>query len=119
MYRAPHKDTLSPDVSTPPRPLVSVIIAYYQQEGFIADELQQVIPSAVNGEKNALTSKGTIQPQTINIVPVVAVLTKAVQEQQQIIEQQKSDIETQKNDIDTLKTQVAELTKTVNTLMNK
>jgi trimeric autotransporter adhesin len=59
-----------------------------EQEGFIADELQQVIPSAVNGEKNALTSKGTIQPQTINIVPVVAVLTKAVQEQQAMIETQ-------------------------------
>jgi hypothetical protein len=35
-----------------------------------------------------------------------------MQEQQQIIVQQK-------NDIETLKTQVAELTKAVNTLMNK
>src|SRR5262249_55568553 len=35
-------------------------------EGFIADELQQVIPSAVNGEKDALTKDGQIQPQTLN-----------------------------------------------------
>ena len=50
------------------------------QEGFIADELQQVIPSAVNGKKDALTSDGTIQPQTVNALPVVSVLTKALQE---------------------------------------
>ena len=55
-------------------------------EGFIADELQQIIPSAVNGKKDALTSEGTIQPQTLNMPPVVSVLTKAIQEQQAIIE---------------------------------
>jgi Chaperone of endosialidase len=54
-------------------------------EGFIADELQDVIPSAVNGDKNALTKEGKIQPQTINMAPIVSVLTKAIQEQQQII----------------------------------
>lgn len=57
------------------------------QEGFIADELQEVIPSAVNGEKDALTTEGTIQPQTLNMAPIVSVLTKAVQEQQVLIEQ--------------------------------
>ena len=55
-------------------------------EGFIADELQEVIPSAVNGDKNALTTEGIIQPQTINTNPIVSVLTKAIQEQQIIIE---------------------------------
>jgi Chaperone of endosialidase len=73
------------------------------QEGFIADELQQVIPSAVNGEKNALTTKGTIQPQTINVIPVVAVLTKAMQEQQAIIDLQNKKITTMQADIDMLK----------------
>ena len=58
-------------------------------EGFIADELQEVIPSAVNGDKNSVTSEGTIQPQTINTAPIVSVLTKAIQEQQQIIEELK------------------------------
>ncbi len=56
-------------------------------EGFIADELQQVIPSAVNGEKDALTAKGTIQPQTLNMAPIVSVLTKAIQEQQAVIDE--------------------------------
>lgn len=58
-----------------------------QVEGFIADELQEVIPSAVNGEKDALTDSGTIQPQTLNMAPIVSVLTKALQEQQQIIDE--------------------------------
>ncbi|MEZ5083998.1 MAG: tail fiber domain-containing protein [Bacteroidales bacterium] len=55
-------------------------------EGFIADELQQVIPSAVNGEKDALTAEGDIQPQTLNYAPILSVLTKAIQEQQTLIE---------------------------------
>lgn len=64
------------------------------EEGFIADELQQVIPSAVNGEKDALTSKGTIQPQNVNLMPVVAVLTKAVQDQQKEIDELKAMVKT-------------------------
>ena len=64
-----------------------------EQEGFIADELQQVIPSAVNGEKDALTSAGTIQPQTLNVGPIVSVLTKAVQEQQKQIESLSKEVE--------------------------
>jgi|GEM_PF-6100811 len=62
-------------------------------EGFIADELQEVIPSAINGEKDALTSDGTIQPQTVNVLPIVSVLTKAIQEQQEIISDLKSELE--------------------------
>ncbi|HLP19908.1 MAG TPA: tail fiber domain-containing protein, partial [Chitinophagales bacterium] len=66
-----------------------------QQEGFIADELQQVIPSAVNGDKDGLTREGKLQPQTLNIMPVVSVLTKAMQEQQAEIEAQKKLIDAQ------------------------
>ena len=70
-----------------------------QQEGFIADELQQVIPSAVNGKKDAVTADGGIQPQTLNITPVVSVLAKAVQEQQTEIETQKKLINAQNDRI--------------------
>ncbi|PKP47584.1 MAG: hypothetical protein CVT95_05490 [Bacteroidetes bacterium HGW-Bacteroidetes-12] len=68
-------------------------------EGFIADELQQIIPSAVRGEKNALTSEGTIQPQSIELFPIVSLLTKAIQEQQVLIEQQAKEIEYLKSKI--------------------
>lgn len=48
--------------------------------GLIAHEVQEVIPSAINGEKDAMTEKGTIQPQTLNLVDLLAVLIAAVQD---------------------------------------
>jgi cellulose synthase/poly-beta-1,6-N-acetylglucosamine synthase-like glycosyltransferase len=42
MHRAPLSDTLSAGASQPPCPLVSVIIAYYKQEGFIAETVRSV-----------------------------------------------------------------------------
>lgn len=62
------------------------------KEGFIADELQSVIPSAVNGANSAVAGNGQIQPQTVNVLPVVAVLTKAVQEQQAQIQTRDTEI---------------------------
>ena len=53
---------------------------HIKYEGFIAHELQAIIPSAVSGEKDALTETGSIQPQTVNALPIVAILTKAIQE---------------------------------------
>ena len=50
------------------------------EEGFLAHELQAIIPSAVTGDKDALTEDGTIQPQSLNWSPVVSVLVKAIQE---------------------------------------
>ena len=50
------------------------------QEGFIAHEVQQVIASAVNGEKDAINADGEIQPQNLNWMPIVSVLTAAIQE---------------------------------------
>jgi len=84
-----------------------------QQEGFIADELQAVIPSAVNGAKDGMTEDGKIQPQTVNVMPVVSVLTKAMQEQQAIIAEQQALIEAMRtengalrSDVNLLKTSV-------------
>jgi hypothetical protein len=48
--------------------------------GFIADQLKAVVPDAVSGEKDAKNPDGSDAYQTINILPVIAVLTKAVQE---------------------------------------
>lgn len=57
-----------------------------ERAGFIADEVQDVIPSGVFGERNAMTSKGTIQPQSLNLAPIVAELTSALQEAMRRIE---------------------------------
>lgn len=51
-----------------------------EREGFIAHELAEVIPSAVEGEKDAPN-----QIQSLRIDALVAVLVKAVQEQQEQI----------------------------------
>jgi len=49
-------------------------------QGFIAHELQSVVPDAVTGEKDAVNADGTIKPQGIDTSYVVATLTAALQE---------------------------------------
>jgi hypothetical protein len=48
--------------------------------GFIAHELQEVIPDAVIGVKDAMNEDGTIKPQSINEAKIVPLLVKAIQE---------------------------------------
>ena len=55
-------------------------------QGFIAHELQAVVPDAVTGEKDAVNEDGSIKPQGIDTSFLVATLTAAIQEQQQMIE---------------------------------
>jgi hypothetical protein len=62
-------------------------------EGFIAHELQEVVPDCVSGEKDALDEEGNIKPQGIDTSFLVATLTAAIQEQQAIITSLKSRIE--------------------------
>jgi hypothetical protein len=59
-------------------------------EGFIAHELQEVCPSAVTGEKDAVDANGNPQYQGIDTSFLVATLTAAIQEQQAIIESLKA-----------------------------
>lgn len=68
-------------------------------EGFIAHELQQVCPSAVVGEKDAINEDGSIKPQQIDTSFLVATLTAAIQEL--------------KAELDTVKTELATLKGTV------
>ena len=48
--------------------------------GFIADEVQTVIPNAVEGEPDRLDVNGNIQPQLLSDRPIIAALVKALQE---------------------------------------
>jgi hypothetical protein len=54
-------------------------------QGFIAHELQEVIPDCVSGQKDAVNEDGSIDPQGIDTSFLVATLTAAIQEQQTII----------------------------------
>ena len=62
-------------------------------QGFIADELQQVIPEAVTGEPDEFNPDGTPKYQGIDTSFIVATLTNAIQQQQAIIDNLTSRIE--------------------------
>jgi Chaperone of endosialidase len=51
-----------------------------QGEGFIAHELQAVIPAAVTGEKDAVNEDGSIKPQGVDYSKIVVHLVAALQE---------------------------------------
>ena len=69
-------------------------------QGFIAHELQAIVPDAVTGEKDAVETytdkdgieQTRIKPQGVDTSFLVATLTAAIQEQQTIIETLKADI---------------------------
>ena len=63
-----------------------------QREGFIAHEVAQIIPSAVEGEKDAENAF-----QSLKLDAMLSVAVKAIQEQQEIINELKARIETLEN----------------------
>ena len=54
-------------------------------QGFIAHELQAVVPDCVTGEKDAVNEDGSIKAQGIDTSFLIATLTAAIQEQQTLI----------------------------------
>jgi hypothetical protein len=61
-------------------------------QGFIAHELQAVVPDCVTGTKDAVDAEGNPQYQGIDVSFLVATLTAAIQEQQAIIVQLQADV---------------------------
>jgi hypothetical protein len=64
-----------------------------ESQGFIAHELQAVVPECVTGEKDAVDKDGNPDYQGIDTSFLVATLTAAIQEQQAIISDLKARIE--------------------------
>jgi hypothetical protein len=62
-------------------------------QGFIAHELQAVVPDCVTGEKDAVDADGNPKYQGIDTSFLVATLTAAIQEQQTIINDLKARVE--------------------------
>jgi hypothetical protein len=56
-----------------------------ESQGFIAHELQEVVPECVTGEKDAVDAEGKPQYQGIDTSFLVATLTAAIKEQQALI----------------------------------
>ena len=61
-------------------------------QGFIAHELQAVVPDCVTGEKDAVDADGNIKPQGIDTSFLVATLTAAIQELKAIVDAQAIEI---------------------------
>ena len=61
-------------------------------QGFIAHELQAIVPDAVTGEKDAVDAEGNPVYQGIDTSFLVATLTAAIQEQQAMIEELKAKV---------------------------
>lgn len=61
-------------------------------QGFIAHELQEVVPDAVTGSKDEVDANGNPKYQGIDTSYLVATLVKAIQEQQQQIEELKAEV---------------------------
>jgi hypothetical protein len=61
-------------------------------QGFIAHELQAIVPECVIGKKDAVDAKGKPVYQGIDTSFLVATLTKAIQEQQVMIEELKAKV---------------------------
>ena len=61
-------------------------------QGFIAHELQAVVPDCVHGEKDAVNEDGSIKPQGIDTSFLVATLTAAIQELKAIVDAQGAEI---------------------------
>jgi hypothetical protein len=58
--------------------------------GFIAHELQEVIPELVNGVKDEVDENGSIVMQSVNYAQMVSLLVKGIQEQSDIIDDLKA-----------------------------
>jgi hypothetical protein len=63
-------------------------------QGFIAHELQAIVPDCVYGEKDAIDTEGNPEYQGVDTSFLVATLTAAIQEQQTIINDLKARVET-------------------------
>jgi hypothetical protein len=72
-------------------------------EGFIAHELQAVVPECVTGEKDAVDADGNPQYQGIDTSFLVATLTAAIQELKAIVDAQASTITQLQADVAALK----------------
>tara|TARA_R100000329_G_scaffold151264_1_gene146676 strand:- start:25 stop:936 length:912 start_codon:yes stop_codon:yes gene_type:complete len=62
--------------------------------GFVAQEVETILPEVVFGENYSVNEYGHVSAKSVNTTGILALLTKAVQEQQVIIEDLKSRIET-------------------------
>lgn len=86
-----------------------------QKMGFIAQELEMHFPALVStGAVVTDTDGNSFECKSVNYVELIPVLTKAIQEQQEIINSQKDELAYLKAEMATIKTMLASSTQTSN-----
>jgi len=76
--------------------------------GFIAHELQEVVPSAVTGTKDAVDADGNPDYQSVDFSKLVPTLVSAMQEQQTLIEALQARLTSAEQSLSALRTQVTQ-----------
>jgi hypothetical protein len=77
--------------------------------GFMAHELQAVLPYLVEGAKDAVNERGEPVYQMMDYSKITPILTKAIQEQQTLIDKQQATINDQQERLDKLEALVKQL----------
>jgi hypothetical protein len=61
-------------------------------QGFIAHEIQEILPKSVVGDKDAVYEDGKVKPQAVDYSKVVPALTAAVKELSQMVDELKLEV---------------------------
>jgi len=86
--------------------------------GFVAHELQEVIPYLVSGTKDAVDANGKIIPQSVDYSKLTPILVKAIQEQDVKIKKQEGDIKKLSDDNRALEQRIINLEKIIKKYIN-
>jgi hypothetical protein len=87
--------------------------------GFMAHELQEVIPYLVSGIKDAVDANGKIIPQSVDYSKLTPILVKAIQEQDIKIKNQEGNIKKLNDDNRALEQRIIHLEKLIKKYINK
>jgi hypothetical protein len=87
--------------------------------GFVAHELQEVIPYLVSGTKDAVDANGKLIPQSVDYSKLTPILVKAIQEQDIKIKVQEENIKKLNTDNRALEHRIINLEKLIKSYINK
>ncbi len=85
-------------------------LAEGEKFGFIAQELENVLPSLVSTGREVTDIKGqSFKSKSVNYIEIIPILTKAIQEQQELINHQNNELATYRSELNELRGMVSEI----------
>ena len=86
--------------------------------GVMAHELQEILPYAVSGTKNAVDENGKMKIQGVDYGRITPILVKAIQEQDEIINNQMQQIQQLQQEKVSIEKRVTDLEELIKKLIN-